>query len=164
MRGKSPRGSLTRGEGGAYHFDVAAFPPPAASLSSVTARRLTSLHKPLVGHRKEFYRLKEVISRRPSTMFPDHDNPSTGAAAAPAQDSETEDEKNDGNPANAGASEVVAEVNAAKNDATAGPPSQGDGDRRLNAAASPAPQGVGPESHGERADAPAHAHACAGRD
>jgi len=30
-------------------------------LSSVTAWRLTSLHKPLLGHRKEFYRLKEVI-------------------------------------------------------------------------------------------------------
>src|SRR5260370_14974848 len=124
MRGKSPRGSLTRGEGVAIHFDVAAVPTPAASLSSVTARRLTSLHKPLLGHRKEFYRLKEVISRRPSTMFPDHDNPSTAAAAAPAQDSETENEKNDGNPANAGASEVVAEVNQAQYEATAGPLSE----------------------------------------
>src|SRR5260370_13659018 len=100
MRGKSPRGSLTRGEGGAYHFDVAAFPTPAASLSSVTARRLTSLHKPLLGHRKEFYRLKEVISRRPSTMFPDHYNPSTASAAAPPQDSATENGKKDRNHSN----------------------------------------------------------------
>src|SRR5260370_32447664 len=99
MRGKSPRGSLTRGEGGAYHFDVAAFPTPAASLSSVTARRLTSLHKPLLGHRKEFYRLKEVISRRPSTMLPYHDYPSTAAATAPAQESETENDKNHSNSA-----------------------------------------------------------------
>jgi hypothetical protein len=36
--------SLTYSEGGAYHFDVAAFSTPAASLSSVTAQRLTSLH------------------------------------------------------------------------------------------------------------------------
>ena len=49
-------------------------------------------------------------------MFSDHDNPSTAAAAAPAQDAESEKAKatNGGNPASAGASEVVAEVNAAK--------------------------------------------------
>src|SRR5260370_4596515 len=161
MRGKSPRGSLTRGEGGAYHFDVAAFPTPAALLCWVTARRLTSLHKPRLGHRKEFYRLKEVISRRPSTMFPDHDNPATAAAAAPAQDSETENEKNDGNPANAGASEVVAEVNAAKDEGTAGPVPQADGDVRLKDAAAPAPQAVAQESHGKEAAAPVDAEAAA---
>src|SRR5258708_5847395 len=94
--------SLTQSKGGAYHFQVAAFSTPAASLSSVTARRLTSLHKPLLGHRKEFYRHKEAISRRPSTMFPDHDNPTSAAAAPTAQNAESEKAKamNDGNPAN----------------------------------------------------------------
>ena len=94
-------------------------------------------------------------------MFPDHDNPSTAAAAAPAQDSETENEKNDGNPANAGASEVVAEVNAAKDEATAGPVPQADGDARLKDAAAPAPQAVAQESHGKEAAAPVDAEAAA---
>src|SRR5260370_12001538 len=84
------RGSLTWRKGGAYHFDVAASSTPAASLSSVTAQRLTSLHKPRLGHRKEFYRQKEAISRRPSTMFPDHDNASIAAAPARAPDRDTQ--------------------------------------------------------------------------
>jgi len=41
-------------------------------------------------------------------MFADHDNPSTAAAAAPAQDSESDKAKNEENPAQAGAGEVVA--------------------------------------------------------
>jgi small subunit ribosomal protein S1 len=94
-------------------------------------------------------------------MFPDHDNPSTAAAAAPAQDSETENEKDDGNPANAGASEVVAEVNAAKDEATAGPVPQADGDARLKDAAAPVPQAVAQESHGKEAAAPVDAEAAA---
>ena len=94
-------------------------------------------------------------------MFPDHDNPSTAAAAAPAQDSETENEKNDGNPANAGASEVLAEVNAAKDEATAGPVPQADGDARLKDAAAPVPQAVAQESHGKEAAAPVDAEAAA---
>ncbi len=35
-------------------------------------------------------------------MFPDHDNPSTAAAAAPAQDSESEKAKNEEKPGNTG--------------------------------------------------------------
>src|SRR5258708_20037696 len=95
---KFPRDSLTQGKGGAYHFQVAAFSTRAVSLPSVTARRLTSLHKPLLGHRKEFYRLKEVISRRPSAMFPDHDNPSTAAAAPPPPNSQSQTQNNDRDP------------------------------------------------------------------
>ena len=67
-------------------------------------------------------------------MFPDHDNPSTAAAAAPAADSETEKGKTpaDGNSAHeeAAASETVAAVNAAKEEATAAPVPQADGDSR----------------------------------
>ena len=67
-------------------------------------------------------------------MFPDHDNPSTAAAAAPAADSETEKGKTpaDGNSAHgdAAASETVAAVSAAKEEATAAPVPQADGDSR----------------------------------
>src|SRR6202163_2899025 len=67
-------------------------------------------------------------------MFPDHDNPSTAAAAAPAADSETEKGKPpaDGNSAHgdAAASETVAAVSAAKEEATAAPVPQADGDSR----------------------------------
>lgn len=72
-------------------------------------------------------------------MFPDHDNPSTAAAAAPAADSETEKGKapGDGNSAHrdAAASETVAAVNAAKEEATAAPVPQADGDSRPEPAA-----------------------------
>src|SRR5258708_40084889 len=150
---KFPRDSLTQGKGGAYHFQVAAFSTRAVSLPSVTARRLTSLHKPLLGHRKEFYRLQEVISRRPSTIFPDHDNPSTAAAAAPAQDSESENAKNEEKPGNMGGSEVVADVKAAKDEATAAPVAQADGDPRPENAAPPAPQTAAAECQGQDAAA-----------
>ncbi len=67
-------------------------------------------------------------------MFPDHDNPSTAAAAAPAADSETEKGKapSDGNTERRddAASETVAAVNAAKDEATAAPVPQADGDSR----------------------------------
>jgi small subunit ribosomal protein S1 len=67
-------------------------------------------------------------------MFPDHDSPSTAAAAAPAADSETEKSKaaGDGNAAHedAAASETEASVNAAKEEATAAPVPQADGDSR----------------------------------
>ncbi len=94
-------------------------------------------------------------------MFPDHDNPSTAAAAAPAQDSESENAKNDGSPANAGASETVAEVNAAKNEATAAPDALADGDPRTEHAAAPTPQGEAQETHGKEAAAPVDAEAAA---
>jgi small subunit ribosomal protein S1 len=95
-------------------------------------------------------------------MFPDHDNPSTAAAAAPAQDAESEKPKatNDGNPAKAGASEVVAEVNAATEEATAAPVPQADGDSRPAQAATPAAQ-AGQEGHGKEAAAPVDAEAAA---
>src|SRR5712675_1105239 len=83
-------------------------------------------------------------------MFPDHDNPSTAAAAAPAQDSESEKAKNEEKPGNTGGSEVVADVKAAKDEATAAPVAQADGDPRPEA---PAAQIPGTESH------PAEAHA-----
>jgi small subunit ribosomal protein S1 len=88
-------------------------------------------------------------------MFPDHDNPSTAAAAAPAADSETEKGKgpSDGNAARGddAPSETVAAVNAAKEEATAAPVPQADGDSRPEQAANPA----GQEAHGK--DAAAHA-------
>ena len=76
-------------------------------------------------------------------MFPDIDNQTAAAAAAPAQDSESEKVKNDGNPASAGGSEVVAEVNAAKEEATAAPVPQADGDPRAEHAATPTAQEIG---------------------
>jgi len=94
-------------------------------------------------------------------MFPDIDNQTAAAAAAPAQDSESEKAKNDGNPANAGASEVVAEVNAAKEEATAAPVPQADGDPRPEHAAVPAAQAEGHDAHGKEAAAPVDAEAAA---
>ena len=93
-------------------------------------------------------------------MFPDHDNPSTAAAAAPAQDSESENAKNDGDPANA-ASDGVAEVSAAKEEVTAAPVTQADGDSRTEHAAAPTPQGEAQETHGKEAAAPVDAEAAA---
>jgi small subunit ribosomal protein S1 len=113
-----------------------------------------------MGHRKEFYRHKEAISRRPSTMFPDHDNPSTAAAAAPAQDSETENAKDDGNPADAGTSEVVTEANAAKEEAAAAPVLQ-EGEARPESAAAPTPQAEAQEAHAKEAAAPVDPEAAA---
>src|SRR5882757_3093722 len=70
-------------------------------------------------------------------MFPDHDNPSTAAAAAPAQDSESEKAKNEEKPGSTGGSELVADVKAAKDEATAAPVAQADGDPRPENAAAP---------------------------
>src|SRR5690349_19774760 len=89
-------------------------------------------------------------------MFSDHDNPSTAAAAAPAQDAESDKAKatNDGNPA----SEVVAQVNAAKEEATAAPIPQADGDSRPENVATPA---GAQESLGKETAAPVDAEAAA---
>ena len=70
-------------------------------------------------------------------MFSDHDNPSTAAAAAPAQDSEKEAPKTV-NEAQGGASETEGTVNAAKDEATAAPVAQADGDPRPEQATAPA--------------------------
>src|SRR6266850_1882132 len=94
-------------------------------------------------------------------MFPDHDNPSTAAAAAPAQDSESEKAKNEEKPGNTGGSEVVADVKAAKDEATAAPVAQADGDPRPENAATPAPQVAAQESQGKEAAAPVDAEAAA---
>jgi small subunit ribosomal protein S1 len=94
-------------------------------------------------------------------MFPDHDNPSTAAAAAPAADSETEKTKgpSDGNAAHgdAAASETVAAVNAAKEEATSAPVPQADGDSRPGRDADRA----GQEAHGKEAAAHADPEAAA---
>src|SRR5580692_1502264 len=79
----------------------------------------------------------EVIYWRPSTMFSDHDNPSTAAAAAPAQDSEKEAPKTV-NETPSSASETGGTVNAAKEEATAAPVAQADGDPRPEQATAPA--------------------------
>src|SRR5712671_6327412 len=94
-------------------------------------------------------------------MFPDHDNPSTAAAAAPAQDSESEKAKNEEKPGNTGGSEVVADVKAAKDEATAAPVAQADGDPRPENAATPAPQAAAAESQGKETAAPVDAEAAA---
>ncbi len=94
-------------------------------------------------------------------MFPDHDHPSTVAAAAPAQDSEPENAKNDGNPANAGASDGVAEVDAAKEEATAAPVPRADGDSRPEHASTPTPQTEAQGVHAKEAAAPVDAEAAA---
>ena len=94
-------------------------------------------------------------------MFPDHDNPSTAAAAAPAQESESEKAKNEENPAQAGGSEIVADVKAAKDEATAAPVAQADGDPRPENAAAPAPQAAAQESQGKEGAAPVDAEAAA---
>src|SRR5271156_4909775 len=94
----------------------------------------------------------EVIYWRPSTMFSDHDNPSTAAAAAPAQDSEKEAPKTT-NEAEAGHSETEASVSAAKEEATAAPVAQADGDPRPEQATTPAAlvAAVGTGSHATEA-------------
>jgi len=94
-------------------------------------------------------------------MFSDHDNPSTAAAAAPAQDSEKEAPKTV-NETPAGASETEATVNAAKEEATAAPVAQADGDPRPEQATAPAATVAsgGTEGHGTEAHAEApHAQA-----
>jgi small subunit ribosomal protein S1 len=94
-------------------------------------------------------------------MFSDHDNPSTAAAAAPAQDSEKEAPKTV-NVTPAGASETEATVNAAKEEATAAPVAQADGDPRPEQATAPAATVAsgGTEGHGTEAHAEApHAQA-----
>jgi small subunit ribosomal protein S1 len=93
-------------------------------------------------------------------MSADHDNPSTAAAAAPAQDSESEKAKNEKNPANGNASEVVADVTAAKDEATAAPVVQADGDLRPESASTPTPQAA-QESQSKESAAPVDAEAAA---
>ena len=96
-------------------------------------------------------------------MFPDLDNPSTAAAAAPAQDSESENAKNDGSPANAG--EAVAEANAAEEEAAAPVPQtdvpQTDGDARPKDVVAPTPQVEEQVTQAKEATAPADAEAAA---
>ena len=96
-------------------------------------------------------------------MFPDLDNPSTAAAAAPAQDSESENAKNDGSPANAG--EAVAEANAAEEEAAAPVPQtdvpQTDGDARPKDVVAPTPQVEAQVTQAKEATAPADAEAAA---
>jgi len=96
-------------------------------------------------------------------MFSDRDNPSTAAAAAPAQDAELEKTKatSHGNSANAGGSDVVAEVNAAKEEATAAPVPQADGDPRSEHTAAPATQAEAQEARGKDGAAPVDAEAAA---
>src|SRR5713101_2464769 len=94
-------------------------------------------------------------------MFADHDNPSTAAAAAPAQESESEKAKNEEKPAQAGGSEIVADVKAAKEEVTAAPVPQAGGDSRTEHAAAPTPQGEAQETHGKEAAAPVDAEAAA---
>ncbi|HWW18252.1 MAG TPA: 30S ribosomal protein S1 [Candidatus Saccharimonadales bacterium] len=96
-------------------------------------------------------------------MFSDRDNPSTAAAAAPAQNAESEKAKaaGDGNSASAGASEVVAEVNEAREEATAAPVPQADGDPRSEHASAPATQAETQEARGKDGAAPVDAEAAA---
>ncbi len=83
-------------------------------------------------------------------MFSDHDNPSTAAAAAPAQDSEKETPKT-GSEAQAGSAEPETTASAAQEEATAAPVTQADGDPRPEQATAPAASGT--ESHGAEAHA-----------
>jgi small subunit ribosomal protein S1 len=84
-------------------------------------------------------------------MFSDHDNPSAAAAAAPAQDSEKETPKT-GNEAQAGSTETEAAVNAAKEEATAAPVAQADGDPRPEATTAAGESATGgAEAHGKEA-------------
>jgi small subunit ribosomal protein S1 len=98
-------------------------------------------------------------------MFPDHDNPSTAAAAAPAAEIETEKSKasNDGNATRRddAASETVAAANAAKEEATGAPVPQADGDPRPEQAADRAEQGVPRQDASAPADPDAAAAAAA---
>jgi len=88
-------------------------------------------------------------------MFPDHDNPSTAAAAAPAAESEIEKSKvpSAGNAMRPDdpVSETVTAANAAKEEATSAPVPQTDGDPRPEQAADRAGQ------EGSRKDAAAPA-------
>jgi small subunit ribosomal protein S1 len=85
-------------------------------------------------------------------MFSDHDNPSTAAAAAPAQESEKETPKG-AIEGEAGASEAQASVTTAKQEAAAAPVAQADGDPRPEQATAPAtqPAASGAESRAEEA-------------
>jgi len=92
-------------------------------------------------------------------MFSDHDNPSSAAAAAPAQDSEKEAPKTTPE-SSAGAGETEATVNAAKEEATAAPVAQADGDPRPEQSTTPAAQAAAgstemhaPEAHSETSHA-----------
>jgi len=101
-------------------------------------------------------------------MFPDHDNPSSAAAAAPAQESETPatpapavegtagQATAGGTTSESGATETVAAVNAAKEKATSAPVPQADGDPRPDKAAPAATQ---PHAETSAADAEAAAAA-----
>src|SRR3984893_3154389 len=94
-------------------------------------------------------------------MFSDHDNPSTAAAAAPAQESEKEAPKT-ASEAEAGASETQASAQTAKQEATAAPVAQADGDPRPEQATAPAtqPAASGAESRAKEAHSEvAHADA-----
>jgi small subunit ribosomal protein S1 len=100
-------------------------------------------------------------------MFSDHDNPSFAAAAAPAHEAEhsSANAKNEKRAAQSdssqaeeteaatahGGKETVDEVNAAKEEATAAPVPQADGDPRPKdaSASAPASQAEGAESHGK---------------
>jgi small subunit ribosomal protein S1 len=67
----------------------------------------------------------EIISRRPTTMFPDHDNPSSAAAAAPAPESETPQKNStpgEPSPAEATPAEPVTHETAPLPQAQAGEP------------------------------------------
>jgi small subunit ribosomal protein S1 len=85
-------------------------------------------------------------------MFSDHDNPSSAAAAAPAQDSEKEAPKATPE-SSAGASETEATVNSAKEEASAAPVAQADGDPRPEQATTPAAETHAPEAHSETSHA-----------
>ena len=101
-------------------------------------------------------------------MFPDHDNPSSAAAAAPAQESENTSvsAKSEGSAAPEGGPQVEAAsvtqteaaVTAATEQATAAPVPQADGDPRPEAAAAPA------EAHPVDAEAAAAAEEAAGSE
>ncbi|MGA2427343.1 MAG: 30S ribosomal protein S1 [Candidatus Acidiferrum sp.] len=92
-------------------------------------------------------------------MFSDHDNPSTAAAAAPAQDSEKEAPKTV-NEAQAGPTETEVTVSAAKEEATVAPVAQADGDARPEQATAPAAPASAETAHGQTA-APVDAEAAA---
>jgi small subunit ribosomal protein S1 len=92
-------------------------------------------------------------------MFSDHDNPSTAAAAAPAQESEKENPKT-ANQAQGAPAETEATVSAAKEQATVAPAAQADGDPRPEQATAPAAPASADTAHGETA-APVDAEAAA---
>jgi small subunit ribosomal protein S1 len=104
-------------------------------------------------------------------MFSDHDNPSSSAAAAPAQEPQkTVTPGENEAPANqAEAHETVAAVNAAKEEATAAPVPQADGDPRAEqdagtaatATTASAHETAGQETHAKEAAADPEAAATA---